>query len=599
MIRSKMLWKLYAGYAILVLASTTLVALLIARQIERDALEEIRESLHVRALMARELVRHYLSEISSSALPDRVRELGVETQTRITVVRSDGRVLADSHQDPARMGDHSNRPEILAAAAEGYGAATRMSSTVGRRMMYMALALQQQGSTWGYVRTALPLADVDRRLRHLRGEVMVACGISLFVALVLGFVVARRLTRPLISMTAQVESLAEGRFEQGLATTARDEIGTLARAINRVARSSRQRLEALQADRNKLRTILAGMVEGVIAVDRSERLVHMNEAAFKILNTPPEEVSSRPLREIIRVREICETLSRVIGEETEMRAEVTLVGRRGDRHVSLHTAPLWDGDGQLGGAVCVMHDMTELRRLEKVRRDFVANVSHELKTPVTAIRGAVETLQEDPHLTEEEWKRFVGKIHSQCLRLSALLNDLLTLARMESDSVAPERRLCDLRRVLQSALQPLLAAADQGAVKIDVQLSATPVWVLGEQEALGQAAGNLIDNAIKYTPRGGLIYIRLGAQSGYATLEVQDTGLGIEPRHQARIFERFYRVDAARSRELGGTGLGLSIVRHVVLRHGGQVSVESAPGLGSTFRVVLPLAEAQDNSTLS
>ena len=242
------------------------------------------------------------------------------------------------------------------------------------------------------------------------------------------------------------------------------------------------------------------------------------------------------------------------------------------------------------GAVVVLHDVSRLERLETVRRDFVANASHELKTPITAIRGLVETLIDDKEIAPETQERFLTKIRDQSGRLSAIVTDLLTLSRLEAESGDSRYTPLDLREPVLASAQALTPAAEEKGIVLETQLPDVRVEVAGDNEALGQVVTNLLDNALKYTPKGGKVWVRLTSQSGNAVLEVQDTGIGIEPRDRERIFERFYRVDKARSRELGGTGLGLSIVKHIVLAHNGKVSVDSTPGTGSTFRVSLPLA---------
>jgi two-component system phosphate regulon sensor histidine kinase PhoR len=264
--------------------------------------------------------------------------------------------------------------------------------------------------------------------------------------------------------------------------------------------------------------------------------------------------------------------------------------------IEMHAGPLTGGRGEVVGAVLVLNDVSELRRLEAIRRDFVANVSHELKTPLTAIRGLVETILDDPEMPVDVRQRFLERIEEQTQRLSTLVTDLLTLSRLESESSRREREVVDFRGVVDSSVRRLRGVAEGKGIHLETAFDGDALWVLGDEEQLRQMVDNLVDNAVKYTPEGGRVAVRLRAATEEGTgqteclLEVDDTGIGIEPRHQERIFERFYRVDKARSRELGGTGLGLSIVKHIAKDTGGSVSLESRPGLGSTFRVRLPLA---------
>ena len=483
MFRSRFLWKLYASYAGLILLTTAVVGGLIARQIEQDSLAEIQRSLQARAVLLKSPVIEVFesteaARLVESGLQERLRVLSQELDTRFTVIRLDGIVVADSEEHPAKMDNHGNRPEVLAAASGEYGASTRFSRTVGLRMMYLALPVRSNGQLVGYVRTSLPLSVIDERISQLRAIIAVAAGSAALAALLLGLVFARRFSAPLTSMTSVAQAMAHGDYDQRLSITRSDEIGKLAGALNQMAESARDR-------------------------------------------------------------------------------------------------------------------MSELHRLEQIRRDFVANVSHELKTPIAAVRGLVETIIDDQEITDENRERFLDKIHNQSMRLSAIVTDLLTLSRLESGNEVLETISLDLSEVVRSTVTSLGQAAEERNIRVEILLPEGPVRLLGDEDALSQVTSNLLDNALKYSPRGAEVWIRLRQENGKAVIEVQDQGVGIEPRDRDRIFERFYRVDKARSRELGGTGLGLSIVKHIVLAHGGEVDVESSPGAGSTFRVFLPV----ENST--
>jgi two-component system phosphate regulon sensor histidine kinase PhoR len=318
--------------------------------------------------------------------------------------------------------------------------------------------------------------------------------------------------------------------------------------------------------------------------------VHINAAAGRILDVVPETSVERLIWEVTRVRRVSEAIEQVLEGAREVTGELRLQVDSQDRIVQLHGAPLRNGHGDLVGAVLVLHDVTELQRLETVRRDFVANVSHELKTPITAIRGLIDTIVTDEEMPEETRERFLTRIQRQSERLSLLVTDLLTLARLESAEALLEAAPLDLRDIVRSSAANFRASAEERQVSVRVDVPDEPVRIQGDGDALTLLTNNLVDNALKYTPAGGDVQLRLHAADGLAVLDVRDTGIGIAPEHHDRIFERFYRVDKARSRELGGTGLGLSIVKHVCRGHGGSVVVESAPARGSTFRVSLPLA---------
>jgi len=593
-LRSPFLWKLYAGYAVLILTCCAIIGILVGRKLGEETRQQIRASLEARAVLLRKPARVNLAGPPEPSFQALVRAVGGETGTRITVIRADGTVIADSAEDPGGMDNHADRPEVRAAHLEGTGEATRFSNTLGRRMMYVALAVRDGDRQVGTIRTALPLLALDRRLAHIRATIALAAAVSALVALVLGILLTRHFIKPLSSMTLVADAMSRGDYDRRLSTMRKDEIGRLAHAFNRMAQSCSERTETIATDRNKFSAILAGMAEGVVAVNPEERVVHLNRAAGRLLGISSEESLGKPVWEVTRVREVSEILGQALGEGRDTQRSLQLSAPGKERIIEVHASPLRDGQGRISGAVAVLHDVSELHRLEQVRSEFVANASHELKTPITAIRGLVETLIEDGSLPADKRTRFLQKIKDQSLRLSSIVTDLLALSRLESKESELARESFDLRQVLQGVVKQFRPTAEDRGIELKIQVPAAAAPHLGDREALGQLVGNLLDNALKYTPAGGEVWIRLRRQGGETTIEVQDTGIGIEPQDQERIFERFYRVDKARSRELGGTGLGLSIVKHIARAQGGYVTVDSVPGAGSTFRVFLPARPPAD-----
>ena len=356
-----------------------------------------------------------------------------------------------------------------------------------------------------------------------------------------------------------------------------------------MARSSRERLETIALDKNKLLAIISGMVEGVVAIDKNETIIHLNEAARMILGISPDKDIHRRIWEATHSSEFCQIFSVALNEETEIRKKLKIVTGSTDHNVEVHASPFRDASGELVGVVAVLHDVSELERLETIRQDFVANVSHELKTPITAIRGLVETMVEDEEMSAENHRSFLKKTMNQTIRLSNIVTDLLSLSRLESAGMDLVKEPIDLREVVNGSLAALLPVGEDKGIPIETDISDEAIEILGDWEALFQSVNNLIDNAIKYNSKKGKVWLSLHRKAKNAVIEVRDSGIGIESLEQHRIFERFYRVDKARSRQVGGTGLGLSIVKHTVLAHGGQLSVESVHGTGSTFIISLPL----------
>lgn len=588
MLRSRFLWKLYAGYALLILLTAGLIGSLVAARIESETLADTDRRLRAEAMLLRDLALSSLDDPTGKRLQERVVELGTTIDTRLTIIRANGEVLADSRIDPAGLDNHGNRPEVEQARNGDIGKATRFSRTLRQRMRYLAVALDSDGEALGFARSSLPLTVLTDRLSQLRTAVLLAAAVATLVALLLGFLHARRVTRPLLEMAVAAEAIAGGDYDGSVEIASDDELGTLGRTFNAMSRQLHRSLEMVEADRNKLTAILTSMVEGVVAVDRDERVVHINRVAGSLLGIVPEDCIGRPLWEISRIPELSEALAETLRSEQLVHRSIRLAGHK-DRILDLHASPLDAGGGVLAGAVMVLDDVTQLRRLETMRRDFFGNVSHELKTPVAAIHGLVETLIEDPEATPAIRIRFLTKIRNQSERLSNLVTDLLSISRLESGGRIADLEPLDLEEVVEAITRSLTPTAESRQVAIETTLSEEPCWVLGDEEALRQAISNLVENAVKFSPAGGVVEVRVTTPSDLVLIEVEDHGIGIEQRHLERIFERFYRVDKARSRELGGTGLGLAIVKHTVLAMNGQVTVESTPGRGTVFQISLPL----------
>lgn len=526
----------------------------------------------------------------SGSLQAACRAIGARSGVRLTVIDPEGKVLADSNEDPARMANHIDRVEIRAALARGEGTAMRPSPTLHEPMLYAAVRLSApDGRTLGVLRLSLHGAEIDRALRLIRMQVV---GGGLLIAVVLGlvsFVIAERLSRPLTEMTRVATHFAAGDLHFRLSEPGVKELSELARAMNRMAEQLDERIRLIIDQRRELEAVLAGMVEGVVAVDREDRILRLNAAAGRLLGVDPGVARGRSIQAAVRNPDLQRFVARALESEAPVETEIAL---RRDEEMTLQAygAPLRDAQGARIGALLVLHDVTRLRRLETVRRDFVANVSHELKTPVTAIKGFVETLIEGAHREEKDRLRFLGIIEQQAERLQSIIEDLLSLSKIEQD--AGEERIplatVPLAPILDAARSMCEPKAREKNLAIALACDER-LRVQANSSLLEQAVVNLVDNAIKYSDPGKRIEIRAAAGERTISIEVRDQGCGIAAEHLPRLFERFYRVDKSRSRSLGGTGLGLSIVKHIVKAHQGNVAVESEPGKGSTFVIELPL----------
>lgn len=588
-----LLRRLFIRYVFIILTLTIIVGALVSRQTTENTLQEIHHSLFIRAQFLAELAKPALQQAAqdTGTIQKTVVELGKKTQSRLTLISQDGTVLADSQQSPLSMDNHANRQEIVDAAEKGIATTRRFSQTLSQEMVYLALQVRSQGKVVGYVRVSLPLTMIDKQLAQLRLAILLSALVSAFVALILGFYFVKRFSSPLTKITAVADAISKGDYSKRIITEQKDEIGLLAKAFNRMAENSQQRLTEMETERNRLAMIFTGMVEGVIYVNKQQQIIHINQAAAHMLNISTITSIKQPLAELIKITEITSAVEDAIAQQDVVKTQVQRQGNSDNIEViDIYAAALNNDQGESVGAVVVLNDISELAYLERVRRDFVANASHELKTPITAIRGLTETILDDLLMPEEIRLRFIEKIKTQSIRLSGLVTDLMSISRLEANQSEPTFEAINLTKTLKQAMLNASNSAQEKNISISSQLGNSKMIIRGDQQEINQLIDNLIDNAIKYTPAAGNINISLIAHENQAKITVKDTGIGISHAEQQRIFERFYRIDKARSRELGGTGLGLSIVKNIVEKHHGSITVESTKGHGSSFSVVLPLS---------
>jgi len=405
---------------------------------------------------------------------------------------------------------------------------------------------------------------------------------------VVTWLLSRRISRPLEDMRRVAERIARGDLEARVARPDSEELGNLARTLNQMAAQLGERLSTITRQRNEQETVLASMVEGVLAVDRDERILHLNHAAARLLDLAPEQARGRSIQEAVRNRDLQAFIGATLAGTGSAEGEIVIYGNE-ERFLQLHGTALTDSAGHNIGALIVLSDITRLKRLETIRRDFVANVSHELKTPITALKGCVETLSDTRPMDPVENSRFLAMMTRQAARMEALVEDLLSLSRIEFDAERGQVQLepAPVADVLRRAANNFEEQAEHNKIILTV---ACPEDLTASIHAalLEQAVGNLIDNAVKYSGDGTRVLVSAKLNGNDVEISVADQGPGIEKKHLDRIFERFYRVDQARSRALGGTGLGLAIVKHIALAHHGTVGVTSAIGQGSTFTIIIP-----------
>ncbi|HEY5716268.1 MAG TPA: ATP-binding protein [Psychromonas sp.] len=591
--KPSLLRRLFAGYVVLILSLTTIVSLLISRQTTENTLQEIHHSLFIRAQFLAELSQSFFpfpEQTSLTALNQTIVELGKKTQSRLTLISENGTVLADSQKSPQSMDNHANRPEIIAAREQHIVPTTRFSQTLRKEMVYLALPVVAEQKIKGFVRVSLPLTIIDKKLTQLRFAVLLSALIAALVALILGYYFVKRFSAPLIKITAVAEAISKGDYSKRIITQQKDEIGLLADAFNRMAESSEQRLNEIETDRNRLAMIFAGMVEGVIYVNEHLQVILINQAAANMFNVSSTTSIKQPLAEQIAIPEILSAVQTAIAQQGVVKTQLQHDDHTKNAEViDIYAAALNNDLGESIGAVVVLNDISELAYLERVRRDFVANASHELKTPLTVILGLTETILDGKDMQESVRTRFMGRIQTETQRLSSLVTDLMSISRLEANKNGLVYEAVDLTASIKIALANVVNICQEKKIAISSQLPKREILINGDRQEINQLIDNLLGNAIKYTPSSGNVNISLKELDEQAQIIVKDTGIGISLAHQQRIFERFYRVDKARSRDLGGTGLGLSIVKNIVENHNGSITVNSIEEHGSTFTVLLPL----------
>ena len=565
----KLSHRLIAGSLVVIAVLVLLVVFSLDRRLR----------VRLRDETARELLREarlvgstWRSGVDADSLADAA---GATLEHRVTLIASDGTVAGDSEFDQpalARLENHSDRPEITTARSAGAGTSVRPSPSAGDEEMYAATR-----HPLGFARVSMSTISHDVIVRGVQGDVLSAALLAAVAALLLASLFAASVTRPILELRDDARAIAAGDLTRRPSLAAPAEVGELASAFHRLAEELSTRVNALEADDALLRALTESLNEGVIALDGRQSVVHMNEGARRMLGV--RDAIPFPADRLPRDRVLRDAVLAAHGGVSTDALETQL----NDRAVTLTARPLLDG-----GAVVALFDVTPLRRLEAVRRDFVANVSHELRTPLTVIGGFAETLQDDA-IPQEQRRRFAATILSNAQRMQRIVDDLLDLSRIESGGWVPNPVEVDVRVVAEEVIASARASADEKRIELRAEIAPAAERVFADPTALRQVLGNLVDNALRHTASGRVtIFTTRG--DGEVTIGVRDTGSGIAPEHLPRIFERFYRADAARSRQEGGTGLGLAIVRHMVEAHGGRVAAESEVGSGTTVRASFPFA---------
>lgn len=585
--KKRLIWHIWPSYVVLSLIAMSAVMISASRVARTFHYAQTDKQLAAASYLIMEQVATQADGVNGPTIDSLCKTLGMKSGYRITVIHPDGTVLGDSKEDPATMDNHGNRQEIQSALTEGMGRSERYSDTLKQAMMYVAVPLMRDGEVQAIVRTSLSLSQIKASTFRMWQQIVWNGLIIAAASVVAAWWISRRISHPLERIKQIAASLDWETTETRLPSSDISEVDTLTQTLNSMMRQLRKRVKTIIQQRDEQDALLACMSESVLAVDAQKNLIKMNRSARRLFQIDSDDALGKNIMEVIRNADLLELVNSTFASNQPELKDIFVP----DTHTYLqgHGSVLTRSDGHPMGAVMVLNDITRLRKMERVRREFVADVSHELRTPITSILGFSETLRSGTVEDVQERDRFLDIVCNQSMRLQAIVEDLLSLASIENDAETGEVDLQPghVAAVLRGAVQACQGAADAKELTLKVTCPET-LEARMDSQLLQQAVMNLTNNAIKFSEPGTRIEIEGKVAEHSIVIDVRDQGPGIARKHHARLFERFYRVDKGRSRRLGGTGLGLAIVKHIALAHKGHVTVDSEYGKGSTFSMWLP-----------
>ncbi|EBF5848694.1 cell wall metabolism sensor histidine kinase WalK [Listeria monocytogenes] len=514
--------------------------------------------------------------------------LGEDIDARITVIDSEGDVVADTKKDPEKLDNHMNRPEVtdILKKGESVGISIRESDSLGYSMLYVAVPVKHQGKTDGVLRISISLESVDAAVAKLWGNLALIFGIALVIIAAISVFIARKITRPVREIIEVSTDLANHKYDSRIHGKISGELQDLSISVNTLAESLETQMFEIKQNEQRLNAIVQNLVSGVMLINVDKQVIMTNRTMYQILGET--EITGKPFYEVIKSFALSQLIEGTFETKTIQQKEIILYFPR-EMILDASVSPILGENGEITGIILLLHDITQIRHLENVRSEFVTNVSHELKTPVTALKGFAETLLDGAMYDEVLLKKFLTIIKEESDRLHRLIMDILALSRIEQNPVAENVELVDVDEVIEQSARTIFEMATEKNIRVTIpEKTSASVMIETDRDKLQQIIINLLSNAINYTPVDGKVEVKLIEQQAEVIIEVTDNGIGIPAKDIDRVFERFYRVDKARSRHSGGTGLGLSIVKHLVENCGGRIEVESQEEVGSTFRVTLP-----------
>lgn len=579
-------WKITSMFFVLFLISLLTAGEFLSPALQKYFVENEKKHMNTSSTIIANIVSPLVYEGKERDLQEKVFSLSRSENLRLTVIDSKGKVLAESVYSVGEMDNHFDRVEVQEALKGNHFSVIRYSNTAKKDMLYTAVPIYSRQQIVGVVRVSMPMAEVFAMVSDIKGKLIGSVGAALLLSTIIAFYFAGRFTKPIRDLTTFAEEVAKGNFTKPVKVQTSDELNYLAESLSNMAGKLSENILEISVEKNKIKAILASLVDGVIAVDLEGRIILMNQAAERMFKRKEKHALGKYILRLIRNTQVENLVDQVLKEGQPMVEELRL-SPHGGPILKIQGTPITTQDKSLTGVVLVLRDVTKIRLLEQMRTEFVANVSHELKTPLTSIKGFVETLLDGAMEDPKTSRRFLGIINEESNRLSRLIEDILSLARIEAPTYEFELESTDLLAVVNKQRDLLSPLALEKQIHLSIDVPETLPKVLIDSDSLEQVIVNLLENAIKYTPPGGSITLDATLEGAQLLVRVKDTGIGIPKDAIPRLFERFYRVDKARSRDVGGTGLGLSIVKHILEKHGQSVWVESELGEGSIFTFTL------------
>jgi two-component system, OmpR family, phosphate regulon sensor histidine kinase PhoR len=578
-------WKITIPFVLLILVSMGVLGFYSVSKVRSTQMDQLRSYLINEArLVADEAGPALINSGNNTSADEIAKTTGANIDARVTIIAVDGKVLGDSWENPLTMENHAARPEIAAAMATGSGESTRYSTTTSQNMLYLAVRIADREHLLGVARVALPITTVENSVNSAIRTISWATAIAALLVILAAALITRMITRPVRELTRAAVRVTSGQFDQLIQMESRDEIGRLGHAFNKMSANLRDKMAAISGEKSKLATVLSSITDGVIITDTRSNILLANPAAETLFHFKESQALGKPLIEAVFNHEIDQLLKKCLDIKEK---QIATVDTTNGKFLRVIAVPL--KTESLTGALILLQDLTELRNLQTMRREFVGNISHELRTPLAGIKAIVETLQDGAIDDKDVARDFLGKVNAEVDNLTLMVNELIELSRIETGKVKLDLAPVNLNILINEVIARLKPLSERKQISILTNLSGTLPTIQADRERIQQVITNIMHNAIKFTPDFGEIKVRTEEDAESVTVRIADTGIGISKEDLPHIFERFFKAD--RSRSNPGSGLGLAIAKHIVKAHGGDISVQSQVGKGSTFSFSLPILD--------